>query len=64
MHWRAAIAVCDSVRRRQLQGDCPTEPRQPVEVLEDALLELFRQVQVAKLRRDPDDEPTAGTGHD
>lgn len=60
MHPAAVVAICDSVSRRIAQGDCPTEPPQSRETLEEALMELWRWHQRAQVRRDPDDEPTAG----
>lgn len=60
MNPHAVVAVCNSVSRRVSQGDCPSEPAQPIEVLEEALLELWRWHQRHQLRNLPDDEPTAG----
>ena len=61
MHLSALKAVLESVRRRVAQGDCPTEPPQSVETLEDALLSLEkREAQRRKILSAPDDEPTAG----
>lgn len=53
----AVKAVCDSVSRRISQGDCPTEPPQPREVLEEALMELWRWHQRHQIESDPEDEP-------
>lgn len=60
MHPFAVIAVVNSIQRRAAQGDCPTEPEQPREILEETVLELFRQLQRRKIMADPNDEPTAG----
>jgi hypothetical protein len=44
MHLRALKEVIASVTRRAAQGDCPTEPVQRVELLEEAVLELVARL--------------------
>lgn len=60
MHPLLVLKVCESVQRRVRQGDCPTEPPQSRETLEEAVLELWSQTQRLRIRLDPDDEPSAG----
>lgn len=40
MHNLAVAAIVESVRRREAQGDFPTEPKHAYEVLEDCILQL------------------------
>jgi hypothetical protein len=42
MNLLAALLIADSVRTRIEQGDCPTEPPQTRETLEDVVCELQR----------------------
>lgn len=44
MHPLAVKEIVESVRLRAAQGDCPTEPAQSVEVLEQAILEMHADV--------------------
>lgn len=44
MHPLAVKDIVESVRLRAAQGDCPTEPAQSVEVLEQVILELCKDV--------------------
>lgn len=43
MHPLAVKTVVESVRRRTAQGDQPNEQAQPLEILEETILELARQ---------------------
>ncbi len=56
MHSQAADAIVESVRRREAQGDCPTEPAQSVETLENCILELARRGSGSTVA--PLDQPT------
>lgn len=61
MHPAAVIKIVESVQRRVRQGDCPTEPPQSRESLEETVLELYAHVQRLQIALDPDDcEPSAG----
>jgi len=60
MHPFAVLKICESVQRRVRQGDCPTEPPQSVETLEEVVLELWKSNQRLRIQLDPDDEPSAG----
>ena len=42
MNLLAALLIADNVRQRAEQGDCPTIPAQPVETLENVVMELQR----------------------
>lgn len=44
MNLLAALLIADSVRARIEQGDCPTEPQQPRELVEESLCELQRAI--------------------
>lgn len=44
MNFLAALLIADSVRARIEQGDCPTEPQQPRELVEESLCELQRAI--------------------
>lgn len=61
MHPLLVLKICESVQRRVRQGDCPTEPPQSLETLEEAVLELWAQTQRLRIRLDPNDEPDAGS---
>jgi len=67
MHLLARVKVMASVALRVSQGDSPTEPPQPREVLEEVIADIFHE-RTARLRSailaDPDDEPSAGGGRD
>lgn len=71
MHPMMLAALVESVQRRVDQGDCPTEPPQHREHLEEAVLQLARDGGKfpllfsndglrKKIATDPDDEPSAG----
>jgi len=49
MHPMLLEKVIESVQKRVNQGDCPTEPPQSRESLEDAVLELKRDYDDARL---------------
>ena len=42
MQLLAALLIADNVRQRAEQGDCPTIPAQPIETLENVVMELQR----------------------
>jgi hypothetical protein len=42
MNLLAALLIAENVRQRAEQGDCPKIPAQPVETLENVILELQR----------------------
>lgn len=61
MHKQALRAIVASVRRRVSQGDCPTEPAQPLEVLETALIELAdmnQRMGELQMAQNPKGDPT------
>lgn len=60
MHKLAVERIIDSVQRRVAQGDCPTEPPQTVETLEEVICELARARLARKIATDPDEDPSAG----
>lgn len=65
MHPTALVELAHSVKRRIRQGDCPTEPPQSRETLEEMVSDLWdlwqRERMARKILTDPDDEPSAGT---
>lgn len=68
MHPTAVSAIVRMCRRRERQGDCPTEPAPAPEVLEGCILELARQLEAAnlavKIALDPEpEECEAGVLH-
>lgn len=60
MHKLAVQRIVDSVQRRVAQGDCPTEPPQSRETLEEVIVELAKQRLARQIASDPDDDPSAG----
>jgi hypothetical protein len=60
MHPLALKEVVKVCRQREREGDCPITPALSVEVLEDAVVSLASQLQIAL---DPDIETDAGAAH-
>lgn len=63
MHPQAADAIVESVRRRESQGDHPTEPAQSVETLENCVITLADRL--ARVNEDAERSPkgcTCGMG--
>lgn len=57
MHKLAVEAIVNSVQKRVAQGDCPTEPPQSLETLEEVICALARERLMRQIRNDPDDNP-------